>query len=564
MTETFAYDGDNNLVGHTDFRGKVATYTFDRRYPGRLVAKIPDPSLGEPTVTYSFSPNSIRSGMTDASGVTTYGYDLRNRLLTKATPEGTLTYAYDPSGNVASINSSNSNGTAVSYAWDPSSQLVSVTDNRLAAITNAAYTATGRLSTLMQPNGVKATYGYDAVDRVTSLVWQKAASQVASWEYAYNGRGQRLTSTDLTGRLTAYGYDAASRLASETITNDPHGAADNGAIAHSIDPVGNRLSRVSTLGAVASQSLALDANDQLTTDVYDSNGNTTQSGGNTFTYDFENRILSKNGGTVTITYDGDGNRVAKTSGGVTTHYLVDELNPTGYLQVLEEVSTSGVQTRYTYGSILISQTRDASGMPAADFYGSDAQKNVTFLTSLGGDVTNTYQYDSWGNLLASTGNTPNTRLYGSQEVDSDLGLVNLRARQYLPSTGRFLTIDPLMGQLQKPRTLNRYLYSDGDPINLWDPNGKQDSLVYPLLATIGILILAEGTDVLMAKKKDDDGGAIILIDSWPVPPTGNEFDPCLSAVFNATTEWLKAQSVFAKAFRFAMLQLITIICGTPS
>ena len=40
---------------------------------------------------------------------------------------------------------------------------------------------------------------------------------------------------------------------------------------------------------------------------------------------------------MTIAYDCDGNRVAKTVGGVTTRYLVDDLNPTGYLQVLEEV-----------------------------------------------------------------------------------------------------------------------------------------------------------------------------------------------------------------------------------
>ena len=38
--------------------------------------------------------------------------------------------------------------------------------------------------------------------------------------------------------------------------------------------------------------------------------------------------------------DGDGNRVRKTINGLTTLYLVDDLNPTGYAQVLEELVSS--------------------------------------------------------------------------------------------------------------------------------------------------------------------------------------------------------------------------------
>jgi len=44
---------------------------------------------------------------------------------------------------------------------------------------------------------------------------------------------------------------------------------------------------------------------------------------------------------VLITYDGDGNRVKKTVGGVTTYYLLDDRNPSGYVQVMEEWTASG-------------------------------------------------------------------------------------------------------------------------------------------------------------------------------------------------------------------------------
>jgi YD repeat-containing protein len=266
MTETFAYDVTNNVTSHIDFRGKTATYNFDRRYPaGRMTSKVPDPSLAEPTVSYAYNATSTRSSMTDASGNTTYGYDPRNRLLTKATPEGTLTYTYDASGNVASIDSSNTNGTSVGYAWDAANQLVSVTDNRLGGMTTAAYTATGRPASLAQPNGVSATYEYDSLDRVTSMAWKKAAAPAfASWVYTYSQRGQRLTSTDVTGREAAYGYDAASRLTSETVTGDGSGASENGAVTYSTDPVGNRLSRASTLAALSAQSFDYDSNDEVT------------------------------------------------------------------------------------------------------------------------------------------------------------------------------------------------------------------------------------------------------------------------------------------------------------
>jgi hypothetical protein len=55
-----------------------------------------------------------------------------------------------------------------------------------------------------------------------------------------------------------------------------------------------------------------------------------------------------NGGAVTLLYDGDGNRVAKTVNGITTRYLVeDDVNPTGYPQVVEERVSGTVERQYT-------------------------------------------------------------------------------------------------------------------------------------------------------------------------------------------------------------------------
>ncbi len=111
---------------------------------------------------------------------------------------------------------------------------------------------------------------------------------------------------------------ALYRLTGESIS----GSTINAVIGYQYDPVGNRLQRSSTVAPVPPASYAYDTNDRLGSDSYDADRNTTTSGGNSYAYDFENRLLSENAGAVTIVYDGDGNRVAKTGSGVTTKYLV--------------------------------------------------------------------------------------------------------------------------------------------------------------------------------------------------------------------------------------------------
>ncbi len=67
------------------------------------------------------------------------------------------------------------------------------------------------------------------------------------------------------------------------------------------------------------------------------------------------------------------------------------------------------------------------------FYGYDGGGTVRQLTSSSGTVTDTYNYDAFGNKLNSTGSTPNEFLYRGEQFDSDLTLYYLRARYYNPS-----------------------------------------------------------------------------------------------------------------------------------
>lgn len=91
-----------------------------------------------------------------------------------------------------------------------------------------------------------------------------------------------------------------------------------------------------------------------------------------------------------------------------------------------------------------------------------------------GAVTDSYDYDAFGNKINSTGTTPNNYLYRGEQYDSDLGLYYLRVRYYNPSTGRFMSRDPNEGFRWLPTTLHKYLYAGGDPVNLTDPSGKDE------------------------------------------------------------------------------------------
>ena len=94
------------------------------------------------------------------------------------------------------------------------------------------------------------------------------------------------------------------------------------------------------------------------------------------------------------------------------------------------------------------------------------------LTNTAGAVTDTYEYDAWGNEVNSTGTTSNSYLYRAEQYDSDLGLYYLRARYYNSVTGRFLSRDPKGGYPLIPDTLHKYLYAGGNPTNRIDPSGR--------------------------------------------------------------------------------------------
>lgn len=249
----------------------------------------------------------------------------------------------------------------------------------------------------------------------------------------------------------------------KTIASDP--SAMNGAVSYVYDPVGNRQQKTSTLPGYPGGLMNYNANDELATDAYDANGNTTGSGTNTgangYVYDFENHLIEQGG--ITLTYDGDGNRISKSVGGSSWSYLNAAVNPTGYVQVLQENFNAGsggnyeLNHNFVYGLQLISERRyylqNSSAIYQTFYYDYDGHGSVRALTDTTGTVTDTYDYDAFGVLIHSTGSTPNNYLFAGEQFDPDLHLYYNRARYLNTSTGRFWNMDDFEGDSDLPLSL---------------------------------------------------------------------------------------------------------------
>ncbi len=481
QTETMAYDPVGNLTNKVDFNGLSITYEYDPM--NRLTGKGPSTIDHQPlAIRFSYDPCGLRATMSDPSGTTAYEYDERGRMVEKATPIGTLSYSYDLAGNLTTTRSSNVNGTRLSYSYDQLDRVRTVRDRN--GLTAYHYDEAGNLRDFILPNGVNQVYDYNPLNRLTNLTVNSLTTPIESYRYTLGSSGHRLAVQEGNGRQVTYQYDNLYRLTRETIL----GASPLGDISYGFDLVGNRLAMTSTVFGIPSQVNTFDDNDRLGSDSYDSNGNTTGatihdslSGTDTaftYAYDFENRIISATSAAsvVQLTYDGDGNRIEKTVtdafGTRTTRYLVDQNNLTGYSQVLEELDASNiVAVAFTVGLDLVSQTRITPTNELTHYFGTDGHGNTRFLTDEAGNITDRYDFDAWGNLIATSGTTPNNFLYCGEYRDPDLGLYFLRARYLDVGRGRVWTMDSFEGIRTDPLTLHKYLCTKADPVNLIDPSG---------------------------------------------------------------------------------------------
>lgn len=201
--------------------------------------------------------------------------------------------------------------------------------------------------------------------------------------------------------------------------------------------------------------------------AYDANGNTlSDASGRTFTWDYDNRLTQAvvpgtSGGTTTFKYDPFGRRIQKSGTLGTTNYLYDGL------RAIEDADGSGnILARYTAGGGVDEPLAELLSTTAS-YYEQDASGSVTSLSNPTGGMGNTYTFNSFGRLTASTGTNSNRFQYTGREFDHETGIDYYRARYYDPAIGRFLGEDPI----QFVGGIDFYRYALNSPLDFADPSG---------------------------------------------------------------------------------------------
>jgi RHS repeat-associated protein len=484
----FTYDdpGSGQVYQRTDARGVVTTYSYDAL---NRLASI-SYSDGTPGVTYAYGTSSTASNngrlisATDSSGTpawsTIYGYNNFGQVTGVAkTISGAIYnigYSYNSSGELASI--AYPSGRVVNQTYDPIGRLQTIADANNAYLTinpTSDYNAAGQLQHFAYGNGVVADFSFNDHLQLASIRYSKTGQpDLLNLSYGYgptnNGpnNGQIATIADNTvsgdhSRDATYTYDAWGRLSDAQAGPSTNKTWE---YSYNYDRFGNRRNQNPIAGGLGYQVLL--TIDQTTNRIqdagngYDANGNMTADSVHTYSYDAENRMKTVDSTAATYSYD-DSLRIKKVAGGTTTVYVfsgtkvIAEYSGTSSLTLSKEYVYSGSKLLATIAGVSVTYSH-------ADHLSGRVETDST------GTVTRTYGHLPFGETWYETG-TASKLKFTSYEADAESSLNYAMMRYQSSRLGRFMSPDPLAGQISNPQSLSRYAYVVGDPINATDPTG---------------------------------------------------------------------------------------------
>src|SRR6266545_2919109 len=450
----------------------------------------------------------------------TYSYDRLSRLTGLADPAGNAwTTSYDLRGRVTRTVDPDKGATTMTY--DDAGQLLTTTDARTITLSRT-YDALGRQTALWQGN---VDTGYDTRYRPLG-----SAVTIPPVEGSLAGTWTTTASYKVDGSPATVTYPAAAGLAAETVsyTYDNTGAAltavgqDTYIAATTYHPWGDANQRILGSGTkrVRVTTTIDEATRRLTTNQTHTENQTTPGTWVerlTETYDYDpagniksinetsagttisNQCLSYDplrqlleAWTTTATacqsapsqavvggpdpywasyrYDTVGNRTLQVSHAATGDTTRSYSYPApgaplylGHTEIRRDPLGSATATRYCPGSAvrtttggLVYQTGDHHGTTQLSINASDL--SVTRRKS-----------DPFGNPRGSQPTWPTTRGFVNGTTDPT-GLTHLGAREYDPTTGRFISLDPVFDPAD-PQSWQGYTYANNTPVTASDPTG---------------------------------------------------------------------------------------------
>ncbi len=413
-TESFTYYEDGSLKTFTNGRNQVFTFTYDPS------GRITDDSYS----AYTYNPEGTLNTVTHTQGTKTYtldyDYDVLRRL-NKTTCDGfAVQYRYDNNNNLDLL--TYPDGKTIAYAYDNKDRLSTVTD-WAGRVTTYVYDDDGKILSYTLPNGSKAIYSYDAAGRPTGISHQKSTNVViCSSSFVLDQGGNHLEENIIEPYTTAPALTAGTTNYTTNARNE-----------------------TTQVGSA--------------TNTFDGNGATTNQAGQTLTWDTKDNLLTAY--TKTFFYDGNETRRAKTG----KRYVINELSNS----VIAETNDAGTYLYYyVYGPTGLLYRQNAS-TSAVEYYHYDFRGSTIAMTDASQNTVRQYQYDAYGKILQQTPAVASDdnpfRYVGQQGVQyEEPNLYFMRARYYDPTTGKFLSEDPIWGT-------NLFAYGNDNPVMMIDASG---------------------------------------------------------------------------------------------
>jgi RHS repeat-associated protein len=367
--------------------------------------------------------------------------------------------------------------------------LTKLTDSAAGAFT-ASYDADGKMVKRGLPNGLTAEVTYDSTGAAVGLTYTKASSCGASCTWLNFGidpsiYGQTLSETSTLG-TNGYAYDRVGRLVEAQGT--PAGGNCT-ARNYAYDKDSNRLSKTTiaaTLGGACGtgssteKKYSYDKVDRLIDSgvVHDNFGRITtlpaaDAGGQSLvtSYFATNVIATQSQGGVTNSFELDavGRQRSRLQGGAGLEGI----------EVFHYNSPGDSPAWTERGSLW---TRNIIGIGGELAAVQESGKEITLpLTNLHGDVVataainpavtalkGTFAYDEFGNPISGTPGRYGWLGGMQRRTELPSGVVQMGARSYVPTIGRFLSPDPIDGG-----SANAYDYGNADSVNQFDPTGME-------------------------------------------------------------------------------------------